>query len=450
MSGNRELAVRITFACLVAGLTACGGRAEGSSSEVPSHAYDSIGDEPAKPVAEPPSSPSYSGGGSQAAPTPEYPGPAQNDGCGAAPSSPKTELIWEQRVPLYGIDATPYFALSGDGSKLITPSDQYGQDGNHVFAIADGAELPKTTARVLGRDRAWSRELRGADLFASASAASSINVVDMALDQPLLALGPVSRLVGLSADGQYTFGVYCQGADPGAAASDRLERRRISDGQVTLLPLSAEVSPCMRHYYINAYSAFEDVRAAFAIGGSNDEVAFPASYVNQVVVASLSAGTASAHTVYPEPPDGATLSTKEQVVTVALSPTEHALASVSGGGTLRIWSYPELVQSLPDIQLGVTQAFRDCYCAPQDFAPVAWSPDARYLATADEAGNTVLRRACDGTIVATLQAPKPAFFLDGYAQGPAFLAFSPNGRALAVLTISNGYDGSVSYYTISE
>jgi hypothetical protein len=450
MSGNRELPARIAFACLLACLAACGGRAAGSPSGDSSDAYDPVGDEPPRPAAEPPSYPSYSAGGSQAAPSPAYPSPAQNDGCGAAPSSPKTELIWEQGVPLYGIDPTPYFAFSGDGSKIITPSDQYGQEGNHIFAAANGAELPKNPARVLGRDMAWSRELRGADLFASPSATDSISVVDMALDQPLLALGPVSRLVGLSADGQYVFGVYCQGADPGAAASDRLERRRISDGQVTLLPLSADVSPCTRHYYINEYSGFEDVRTAFVISGSNDAVAFPASYVNQLVVASFSAGTASAHIVYPEPTDGATLSTKEQVVTLALSPTELALASVSGGGTLRIWSYPELVQSLPDIRLGVTQAFRDCYCAPQDFTPVAWSPDARYLATADEAGNTVLRRACDGSIVTTLQAPKPAFFLEGYAQGPAFLAFSSNGRALAVLTISNGYDGVVSYYAISE
>jgi WD40 repeat protein len=448
MSGNRQLTVRIAVACLVAGVAACGGQAEGSPSGARSDPYAPIGDEPTNPAAEPPSDPNYSAGGSQAAPA--YPSAAQNDVCGAAPSSPKTELIWERGVPLYGIDPTPYFAFSGDGSKLITPSDQYGQDGNHIFAVADGAEQPKSPARVLGRDVAWSRELRGADLFASPSAAGSISVVDIALDEPLLALGAVSGLVGLSADGQYVFGAYCQGADPGATGGDRLERRRVSDGQVTLLPLSADVSPCTRHYYINEYSGYDDVRAAFAISGSNDAVAFPGSYVNQLVVASFSAGTASAHTIYPAPADGATLSTKDQVVTVALSPTEHALASVSGGGTLRVWSYPALVQSLPDIRLGVTQAFRDCYCAPQDFTPVAWSPDGRYLATADEAGNTVLRRACDGSIVTTLQAPKPAFFLEGYAQGPAFLAFSPNGRALAVLTISNGYDGVVSYYTISE
>jgi hypothetical protein len=108
------------------------------------------------------------------------------------------------------------------------------------------------------------------------------------------------------------------------------------------------------------------------------------------------------------------------------------------------------VQSLPDIQLSVTHAFRNCYCGRRDFAPVVWSPDERYLATADEAGNTVLRHACDGSVVTTLQAPKQASFLDGYAQGPAFIAFTPNGRGLAVLSISEVYDGTLSYYELSE
>jgi hypothetical protein len=148
------------------------------------------------------------------------------------------------------------------------------------------------------------------------------------------------------------------------------------------------------------------------------------------------------------PPDGSRRA--DLAAGLAISPSERTLATVNGTGILRFWSYPGLVQALPDIQLRVTQAFRNCYCSPRDFAPVAFSPDERYLATADEAGNTVLRRACDGSVIATLQAPKQASFLDGYAQGPAFIAFSPQGRGIAVLSISEVYDATISYYELSQ
>jgi hypothetical protein len=333
------------------------------------------------------------------------------------------------------MDATPYFAFAGDGSKLITPSDEYGQDGNRVFAVADGAPITGTTARVLGRDAAWSRELRGTELF---STAGDVSVVDIEREQTLLSLGPVSRMVRLSADGKYAFGVYCNDGD-------RLERRRISDGDVSVVPLSAELSPCS----IDNRAGYADLDAAVVVSSSNDSAAFLTDQALDLVVASFSAGTTRAQAIYEAAPAEES-PRSDLAIGLALSPTERALATVNGAGVLRLWSYPGLVQSLPDIQLSVTRAFRDCYCSPRDFVPVAFSPDERYLATADEAGNTVLRRACDGGVVTTLQAPKQAFFLDGYAQGPAFIAFNPNGRGLAVLSISEGYDGMVSYYELSE
>jgi hypothetical protein len=426
----------IVCACVAAGSSACGGRAEQTpfDGRLDVAADYGAGGEPANGTSEQPSNPSYSAGGSQM--LPEYPDPGSTqDQCAGPPSSLGTKLLWEQVVPLYGIDSTPYFAFSGDGSKVITPSDEYGHDGNAIFATNDGARIMRPEAHVLGRDAAWSRELRGADLN---SPAGDVSVVDVALEQILLSLGPVSRLVSLSADGNYVFAVYCNDGD-------RLERRRISDGEVTVVPLSAELSPC----FIANGAGYASLDTPFVVSSSNDSAAFLSAQTHELVLVSVSAGTTRAHAAYEaSPPDEWPRS--DTAISLALSPGQRALATVNGAGALRIWSYPGLVQSLPDIQLGVTHAFRNCYCGWRDFAPAVWSADEHYLATADQAGNTVLRRACDGSILNILQAPKQASFVDGYAQGPAFIAFTPNGRGLAVLSISEVYDGTLSYYELSE
>jgi WD40 repeat protein len=426
----------IVVCCLAAGSSACGGRAEQTAFDgrldVPAD-YGASG-EPANDTSEQPSNPSYSAGGSQM--LPEYPDPSSTqDQCAGPPSSLGTKLLWELAVPLYGIDATPYFAFSGDGSKLMIPTDEYGRDGNAILAADDGAPITGPEVHVLGRDAAWSRELRGTDPFSSAG---DVSVVDIGPEQTLLSLGPVSRLVSLSADGNYVFGVYCNDGD-------RLERRRISDGEVTVVPLSAELSPCS----INNGVGSANLDMPFVVSSSNDSAAFLSAQTHELVLVSVSAGTTRAHAAYEASPSDGWPRT-DTAISLAFSPIQRALATVNGAGTLRIWSSPGLVQSLPDIQLSVTHAFRNCYCGRRDFAPVVWSPDERYLATADEAGNTVLRHACDGSVVTTLQAPKQASFLDGYAQGPAFIAFTPNGRGLAVLSISEVYDGTLSYYELSE
>lgn len=428
----------IVFACFAAHSCACGGRTEQTAFDRSPVAPpdDPASGEPAKGASEQPSNAGYTAGGSQSLPAPGSPEPGlTQDRCAGPPSSLPTKLLWEQVVRLYGVDATPYFAFSGDGSKLITPSDQYAHDGNAIFSVADGARIPAAKARVLGRDAAWSRELRGADPFGPSG---EVSIVDMDLEQTLLSLGSVSPLLSLSADGEYVFAVYCQDGD-------RLERRGIPDGEVTVLPLSAERSPCS----IDSPAGYAIYSAPFVVSSSNDSVAFLADQSHELVLASLSTGTTSAHTIYEAAPSDE-WPPAHVAVGLALSPSESALATVNGSGVLRVWSYPGLVQSLPDIQLSVTHAFRNCYCAPRDFAPVAFSPDERYLATADDAGNTVLRRACDGSIVATLQAPKQDAFLEAYAQGPAFIAFNPNGLGLAVLSISEAYGGTVSYYELSQ
>ncbi len=371
-----------------------------------------------------PAGPGYAAGGSQSLPEPPHADPSSH--CSAEPVSMQLDLSWKVGAGLYGIVDTPLFGFSPDGSRLITPSDQYGMDGGLIYSVADGSQLRTVAAQVLDRDAAWSHELRVTDqnVYPAKS-----GVVDLATENVVLDLGQSSWLQRFSADGRYLLGLSCQG-------SARLERRQVPGGQLTAPPLEDLVSPCSDQYYPG--------NALYAVTASGDAALFSGPQRNQVVVANIATRTATTHVVYDPQPDTVTGPPLDRPVTLALSPSEHTLATVSGGGKLRLWSYPAFAQTLPDIQIGVTQAFHDCYCTPHDFAPVAWSPDERYLATSDESGNTVVRRACDGAIIATV----PPLDLDDHpTQSPGFLAFNPNGTGLAVISFYDYFGSVLAYYS---
>src|SRR5581483_840404 len=129
-----------------------------------------------------------------------------------------------------------------------------------------------------------------------------------------------------------------------------------------------------------------------------------------------------------------------------VSPSDRFAATVGADHTLRVWSLPDLVQRLPDMPVRWTNAYTWCYCLPVSYAPVAWSPDETLLATPDPSGDVVIRRACDGQILATLPRPPRA---DGGAlplgapdqEGPIEIAFAPDGGGLAVM-----FDTQLAYY----
>jgi hypothetical protein len=340
--------------------------------------------------------------------------------------------MWQRSFELYGIMDQPFLVFSPSGAELLSPADQYAMTGSVVHAVADGAELKRFDYWVLGRDASWSRELRGNDRYTYPETRS---VVDLEHEQVLLSLGERPPLARLSADGQYVFDLAC-------TDSATLERRRVADGQRSVLALDAALGACPGPGYY-------DSNTAFVVSGSNDSVVFSSQHRNEIVLASFSTGTASAHAVYEAAPvDG--WRPGDMPVAVTFSPSERALATVNGDGKLRVWGYPELRQVLPDIQLGVTQAFRDCYCTPRSFSPVVWSADERWLATTNEAQDTVVLRACDGSIVTTIPTPPVGMVSDGFSQGPALIAFNPRGTGLAILSVSQGFGGVVSYYAISD
>ena len=221
----------IALSCLVVGLGACGGRSERGFSEATSKTPTSP-PAPGKPP-EAPTSVGPAAGGSQSQP----PEPPASDlppsKCATGPTSFEARLAWQRGSGLYGMMQAPFFAFSPGGTELITPTEEYATLGSNVYAVADGAELPQSAGWVLDRDDAWSRELRGSSPYAYLE---GVAVVDMALEQVLLPLPEVPSAVRLSADGQYVLGLYCQDVP-------RLERRRISDGQVTVLELDPELAP---------------------------------------------------------------------------------------------------------------------------------------------------------------------------------------------------------------
>jgi WD40 repeat protein len=135
------------------------------------------------------------------------------------------------------------------------------------------------------------------------------------------------------------------------------------------------------------------------------------------------------------------------IASVTLSPSDRFAATIGADHTLRVWSFPDLVQRLPDIPVRWTDAYTWCYCQPISFAPVAWSPDETLLATPDDGGNAVIRSACDGHILATLAPPSPAAGTTGSpdVEGPIQIAFAPDGAAVAVT-----YENDVAYYRLSR
>lgn len=389
----------MALACLALGLSGCGGRSE--------HA----GDEPAVP--------------------PVDQQPLATGACADSGSALRAELRWRRGGGMYGISDAPFFGFSPDGVQLMVPSDQYGMAGAPLLGVSDGSLLRSSEGVVLGRDAGWSLELRGSNPYPHLG---EVQVVDLVREQLLFQLPDAPALVRASWDGAFVFGVYCQDVP-------RLERRRVADGVVTSIELLPELSPCGAEYGAGL--------TPFEVSRSNESVLFPAAQKNQLVVASFVTGKARAHTLHAPIDSTGMWPAIDEPLAFVLSPSEQELATVDGTGTLRLWSYPEMTPKLPAIALRVTRAFRDCYCTQHDFAPVAWSPDGRWLATSDELANAVVRRACDGAVIATIPALAEPGGVDESPSGPAFLAFSPDGRGLAVYRLDESFGGSIAYYELN-
>jgi hypothetical protein len=461
-SGKTALLARCAgWMCLAFASTACGGRAQSSSGgpELPVGGGAASGSAPTESAGSAASSVAGGGGsaavasptatgGSGAAPPsgPSQPGeepePPTPVTCAASAPVLQAELLWQDAFPFYGSSNYPFIGFSPDGAELIVPITEFAtREGNRSYGAESGELLAPPPPAILSRDGAWSRQL----LAAPGVTVNVGSVAEVTSGRALLSLEtgvgwPLQ--VRLSDDGKYLFRLRCEGGL-------RVERVGIADGEVGSVALGSGDSLCLGNSY-----GRPGFILPLAVSRANDSAVVGAER-RGFALANFDSGTAQ----FSVAPDSPSMTAERQpnqplpsdALTLELGPAERTLATIDASGTLRLLSYPALAQSLPDITTAVTSAFARGYVTPRVLAPIAWSPDERYLATADDAHATVVRRACDGSIVATLPAPAPDVDMpnDDQNWAPAFLAFNRQSLALAVLRVNPQFRATVSYYQLS-
>lgn len=361
--------------------------------------------------------------------------------CAASAPPLHAELRWQDAFPFSGSSDYPFIGFSPDAAELLVPIPEApNQQGNRRYGVGSGEQFAQPLPAVLGRDSAWSRQL----LSVPGGAIYFGGVAEIASGQALLSLGanlPIPLQVRISDDGQYLFRLRCEDGL-------RVERLRISDGEVSSVALGSAESLCVVGYGHPSFIV------PLAASRSNDRVLVGAER-RGFALADFATGSAVFSVSSDDPSVTAERKPNKHLPSDALAlelgPTEHSLATIDASGTLRLLSYPELLQSSPDITTAVSSAFANGYVTARSLAPIAWSPDERYLATADESHATVVRRACDGSVAVTLPLPVPDPARPDENQNwvPAFLAFNRQGLSLAVLRVNERFRATVSYYELS-
>jgi WD40 repeat protein len=329
------------------------------------------------------------------------------------------ELIWQRRMAYYPVEAGHFFlGLSPDGRRVVSAADLRSFGGHRELdAINGGAFLEsRMTAIARDRDRAWRRELREGKM------------VDLSSGATLLER-PADKLSG---DGRHAFGFGCAGDRSPPSAL----RWQVDSGAVTEVGATPP-GTCVQEDHLTA-----------AVTNAGDHAIFARGVDARLHHADFTAGTVSSIDAHRPDPGSAGdplwRANAGSVISVALSPTDRWAATIGADRTLRIWSFPGLQPVLPDIPVRWANAYLNCYCASIAFAPVAWSPDETLLATPDSNGNAVVRRACDGVILMTLERPDPPpEWSIPQELGPSLFSFGPDGRELVV-----AYENEIVYYRL--
>jgi hypothetical protein len=328
--------------------------------------------------------------------------------CGPLPANAVTvERGWEVGHSDYGFNGPGIFGVAPDGSEVVLAAGQYAPKVLH-FRATDGFSSTDTLPGIW-RDRSWTIQAEGYPF---------LGVLSLATGQPIAGL-TVSDASVPSGDGKSIILASCP------YNTVTFKSVAVPSGE------TAESPP------VAGGCASTDLVAS----RSGDAVLFVPSgsgELHRVVLATGASTIVRAHL------DGF----YGDNVAIYLSSTEQSVATVGHDNVLRIWSYPALERVGVDIPTAWTREFMGCYCAPRQFAPVAWSSDDQLLAMSDADGNTVIRRACDGSLMTTLPAPTAALrsnFSGNGKWGPTFLAFGPHDASLAVF-----YEGSLSLYRLQR
>jgi len=345
------------------------------------------------------------------------PDPAPQPDAGTPPPAAlSADLSWQRRLNYYPVTAGRFFlAVSPDGARVAVGLDQYSLGGYQELASADGTPVASRTGYgPTSRDHAWRRELR------------HNQVVDLSTEAILV---DGSSALEIAGDGRSVFSFGC-------ANSTATARIDVDTGAATK---AGDGATCGYSEGFSAAVTGTGDRALFARGPSG--VAFVADFRD---TGSGAVSSWQAHAAQPDPANPQNRYSAGAILTIALAPDERRVATIGADGALRLWSFPDLAPLLPDIPVRWINAYTDCYCLPRSFAPAAWSPDGTLLATPDEAGRAVVRRAADGQILATLPQPDTTgSFSAATEHGPLLLAFAPDGGALAAM-----FDSVLAYYRL--
>lgn len=292
-----------------------------------------------------------------------------------------------------------YFGFSRDGGQFASPGRALTE-----YEVGTGAMAPIAAFSVTSRDRAWAREVVAGQ------------VLDVESRRVLLEAGTYA-IAALSGDGRYFFWL------DGDCAKDSvaIHRRGIDTYEQGALALVG--------FCDGAWSPTLAVTASgsAALVANGNRTLWHADFEGDAV------SSIQTHERSTRAYTG---------MSITLSPDDRWLATIGDDDGLRTWTYPALEPVLADIPVAWTKAFDWCYCRSFELAPIAWSADGSLLASPDAAGNAVIRRACDGQILATLPSPergnRPA------SPGPMFLAFAPSETGLAV-----GFEAGLTYFGLS-
>jgi hypothetical protein len=388
--------------------SACGGR---TSDLMETSAGDGRSSDASPVVSRPPDAEAG------APPTPDVP-----PRCESAPKVVRVIRQWSQSFGFYGLPGPGMFLFSGDSRRIAAVGGEYMPELLE-YRARDGVVLSITssfdgTIVPLARDRSWNRELR--------SRHPALEVIDTASAQLVRRIDAGFRTaVTLSADGAYVIAASC--VDPHS------DVRRWAVDFDELVSVTAP---------------FEEgcgTETPLAVMGDGRSALLGSQHVGRLGEVTFSSGAArsiEAHDAAPADAHGWPL--RHAIISIGPSPTGRYVATIGTDRRLRRWSYPELIPSADPLPTSWTTAFGRCYCQPKTFAPVAWSPDEAWFAAPDAAGDVMVRRTCDGGLLATIPLPaaseQTTSFSDPGEHGPWFLAFAPDG-ALAV-----AFDGGLHLY----
>jgi hypothetical protein len=334
---------------------------------------------------------------------------------------------WAEPLDAYG-EFGGIHAFSPDGAQLVTSTDVY-SPFLATFDTANGA------GEVLGegfypwaRDEDWAYEVRGSDW--DTGAVVDLRTGEVVLDGEQLGEAWRGGHSVISGDGRTLAAVDC------SAGALTARAWAIPSGE----PLTEMTLPG-----VGCYGPPSPSQVTLTREGAKIFVALGDS--GEMLRISLDRGDVDIWQAHGPALDDPDIRYSSGLVhEVRLSVDEKVLMTAGPDGWLQQWSTVTLTRAAAPIAVSWTNANQNIYATGYSFAPSVSSPDGKLLFTLDQAGASVVRRACDGEILATLEVPDNFAFPSWQEPfSPVKAAWSPSGEQLSVR-----FEGVVALWEVSR